>query len=196
MNKRLTKRVNDVVVYIGEEARYKNTGDTAGEISFNGIKDIMNQLCDYEDANEQVEQDEKKTGYERVRQGEVYFYQDSDGPVNDCTEEGIISYDDYEVANYYSDITVAENNARADKLMRQLRRFAIEHRFEDIRWHDDLQWKHYIVWDCGVDLSIYHCTRTREPGVVYFDSVESAADAIDIFRDELIWYFTEYKDSL
>ena len=33
-------------------------------------------------------------------------------------------------------------------------------------------------------------------GTILFDSEETAQAAIDEFHDELIWYFTEYKDSL
>ena len=29
---------------------------------------------------------------------------------------------------------------------------------------------------------------------VYFDSLENAQKAIDAFKDELMWYFTEYRD--
>ena len=38
--------------------------------------------------------------------------------------------------------------------------------------------------------------RTRDFGVIYFDLGETANAAIDEFRDELIWYFTEYKEGL
>lgn len=31
---------------------------------------------------------------------------------------------------------------------------------------------------------------------LYFNSYETAERAIEEFKDELIWYFTEYKDSL
>ena len=33
-------------------------------------------------------------------------------------------------------------------------------------------------------------------GAIHFDSEETANAAMDKFHDELIWYFTEYKDSL
>ena len=37
---------------------------------------------------------------------------------------------------------------------------------------------------------------TKYFGGIYFDTAEAANLAISTFRDELIWYFTEYKDSL
>ena len=33
-------------------------------------------------------------------------------------------------------------------------------------------------------------------GGIYFDTESAVSLAIETFHDELIWYFTEYKDSL
>ena len=139
----------------------------------------------------------KKTGYERLDKYSNYYAVYDNSMIVGYSETGS-DMDDayYNDANYYSDNILAEDNARADKLMRQLRRFAVEHRVENMRWSDSMQFKHYIVYDCGMSLGVHHCTITREPGVVYFDSIEAATDAIQTFHDELIWYFTEYKDSL
>ena len=139
---------------------------------------------------------QKKTGYERV---------DIDG--NFFSEYGgqavrIKSCDDshkslYTSANYYSDETVAQNNARADKLMRQLRRFAVEHRKNELGWSDTSQRKYYIYYDyMRNELIIDHFLYCRNFCDVYFDTQELAEIALDGFKEELIWYFTEYKGSL
>ena len=103
----------------------------------------------------------------------------------------------YEGANYYSDRTVAENNARADKLYRQLRRFAVEHRKKEIDWDNENMYKFFFYYIHKEDkfevLTSYLC---QDYGNIYFDSEEAARLAIETFKDELIWYFTEYKDSL
>ena len=142
--------------------------------------------------------EEKKTGYERVPESDVYFYAHPSGCV-ETTCEACYDIDDecYESANYYSDKTVAENNTRADKLMRQLRRFSVEHRERGVNLNDTNTEKYYIYYDYvsnkfGVAFTFY----ARVFGVMYFDSEETAQAAMDEFRDELIWYFTEYKDSL
>ena len=142
--------------------------------------------------------EEKKTGYERVPESDVYFYAHPSGCV-ETTCEACYDIDDecYESANYYSDKTVAENNTRADKLMRQLRRFSVEHRERGVNLNDTNTEKYYIYYDYvsnkfGVAFTFY----ARVFGVMYFDSEETAQAAIDEFHDELIWYFTEYKDSL
>ena len=142
--------------------------------------------------------EEKKTGYERVPESDVYFYTYPSGCV-ETTCETCYDIDDecYESANYYSDKTVAENNTRADKLMRQLRRFAVEHRECGVNLNDINTEKYYMYYDYDDnELGVSFVFRTRNFGAIYFDSKETAQAAIDEFRDELIWYFTEYKDSL
>ena len=142
--------------------------------------------------------EEKKTGYERVPKSDIYFYTYPSGCV-ETTCETCYDIDDecYESANYYSDKTVAENNARADKLMRQLRRFSVKHRECEVDFNSTETAKHYIYYDCIHDeLDITFTFFARVFGMVYFDSEETAQAAMDEFRDELIWYFTEYKDSL
>ena len=141
---------------------------------------------------------EKKTGYERVSESDIYYYAHSRGYVKtDCEDYYDIDNEYYESANYYSDKTIAENNARADKLMRQLRRFSVEHRECGVNFNSTETEKHYIYYDCVRDeLRTTYTFYAGVFGVIYFDSEETANAAIDEFRDELIWYFTEYKDSL
>ena len=142
--------------------------------------------------------EEKKTGYERVPESDVYFYTYPSGCV-ETTCETCYDIDDeyYESANYYSDKTVAENNARAYKLMRQLRRFSVEHRECEVNFNSTETAKHYIYYDCIHDeLKTVFTFYAKTFGTILFDSEETANAAIDEFHDELIWYFTEYKDSL
>lgn len=142
---------------------------------------------------------QKKTGYERVCKGSEYHFVDADDTINGYDEDLHNDVDDvyYENANYYSDRTVAENNARADKLMRQLRRFAVEHIENNIDWKNVEQCKYYIVYDYNTNTLFHNYNQSyRGYGAIYFDSNKTAELAIKIFHDELIWYFTEYKDSL
>ena len=143
-------------------------------------------------------EEEKKTGYERVPEYDGFYYESSEATVEDGLEEHTKLDDEYyESANYYSDKTVAENNTRADKLMRQLRRFAVEHRERGVNLNDINTEKYYICYDYeGNELGTTFTFVARVFGIIYFDSEETANAAIDEFHDELIWYFTEYKDSL
>ena len=142
--------------------------------------------------------EEKKTGYERVPENHDFYYECAVGGVESGFDEHCCVDDDcYDVANYYSSETVAENNARADKLMRQLRRFSVEHREDEVNLNNANTQKHCIYYDYENDKlggGLALCSKFF--GTIYFDSKKIAQAAIDEFRDELIWYFTEYKDSL
>lgn len=142
--------------------------------------------------------EEKKTGYERVSKSSDYFYvsynDKVDATVEDCYD---VDNECYESANYYSDKTVAENNTRADNLMRQLRRFSVEHRKYKTNFNSINAKRFYIIYQCEInEIKPYHTSYAIYFGAIYFDSEEIANAAIDEFHDELIWYFTEYKDSL
>lgn len=143
---------------------------------------------------------EKKTGYERANECGTYFYSTSDGAVDDYSEiEGdSVAQSDYDAANYYSDLTVAKNNTRADNLMRKLRRFAVEHRKRELVWKPfSNKENYYIAYDYGENRLVVHVTGWAKGAfAIYFDSEKTTNLAIETFRDELIWYFEEYKDSL
>ena len=129
-----------------------------------------------------------ETGYERVAESDIYFYANTKGDVETACEDCYDIDDEYyESANYYSDKTVAENNARADKLMRQLRRFAVEHREPGINFNNATTEKYYIICDYENDeLRATYTSYAKVFGAIYFDSREVANAAIDKFHDELI----------
>ena len=139
-----------------------------------------------------------ETGYERVPESDIYFYANTKGDVETACEDCYDVDDEYYAsAYYYSSKTVAENNARADKLMRQLRRFSVEHRERGVNLNDTNTKKYCIYYDYGnntLGAAFTLCAKTF--GTIRFDSEETAQAAIDKFRNELIWYFTEYRDSL
>lgn len=139
----------------------------------------------------------KKTGYERVEEGELHYYDDGTRVEGDTDRHEVCDDQFYEVANYYSDITVAENNARADKLMRQLRRLSVEHRDDVVYWCKGAVEKWSVIYDYTNNrLMPDNHWEWREAFAIYFETKEVANLAIETFHDELIWYFTEYKDSL
>lgn len=140
---------------------------------------------------------EKKTGYEKVGKGHTYSYVNTYGEIKTLEHQDFDDDKRYDDANYYSDRTIAENNARADKLMRQLRRFEVKHREGSILWNDVSQDKFAISFNY-VDGEVYvsNAISSKVAFGIYFNDEEMAELAIEICHDELIWYFTEYKDSL
>lgn len=137
-----------------------------------------------------------RTGYERIELNGKYFvsWTEEIGTLN----ENNLGMDDmyYNAANYYSDETLAENIARAETLIRQLRRFAVEENAKAgvvLDWEDKTQGKFNLSFVCGrfqVDCMRY----AKNFGQIYFATAEIAKKAIETFKNELMWYFTEYKD--
>ena len=73
-------------------------------------------------------EDKHRTGYERAEFEESYYLTNAQGETLRFVESGSSYENDvYEAVNYHSDKTIAQNNARADALMRNLRRFSAEH---------------------------------------------------------------------
>ena len=150
--------------------------------------------------------DKKRTGYERVKNCDTY-YSSNNGDLSECdgniyTEDDINDYVDnsrYDNADYYNDKILAKNITRADTLMRRLRRFAVENggSFSRDEW-EDIDIEKYSIWydydenriDIGGTNGVFDLFQ------VYFRSREITQKAIDTFKEELMWYFTEYEDML
>ena len=158
--------------------------------AFQVDKDFYDSLFIAKDLNQEVKNIGRITGYERA---DCFFYDNTIHVMHDIDVENDSSTQFYDAANYYSSRVVAENNARADKLMRQLRRFAVEH-----RGLDEQQKGH--VYGLSFDMNGCVCVEQQVLGYsfgqIYFDSVVAAELAINKFKNELTWYFSEYVKNL
>ena len=156
---------------------------------------------------ELINQNEKRTGYERVIHGDTYYSSDNGGLINDGASVNVDDYigdymdnAKYDNADYYNDKALAGNITRADTLMRKLRRFAVENggSFTKEEWENDDISKYEIFYNYDIERldineMIDNCKYTFE---IYFRSHEIAWKAIDTFKEDLLWYFTEYDDML
>ena len=144
-------------------------------------------------------EERSRTGYERVEKSETYYVINTEDDsminiteFNDQTDERC-----YNTGNYYSDKTIAENNARADRLFRQLRQWQAQNdkaiSVED--WNNESKKKWFIIYSSEEMYAEYYYIM-RLPNTIYFTTKEKAEEAIEVFKDELIWYFTEYVQRL
>ena len=142
-------------------------------------------------------EERSRTGYERVEKGSTYFYNySSDDTDNDIDKKDMVDQEYYNNANYYSDKMIAENNARADRLLRQLRQWqALNDRA--INWKNKNIRKYTIRYDYAMNMFNVipnFCERCLND--VYFTTRETAQRAINVFKVELEWYFTQYQQRL
>ena len=141
--------------------------------------------------------EEQPTGYERVKKGDVYYFNITRSETVaevECNRR--IDEGRYDTGNYYSDKTIAENNARADRLLCQLRQWqalndrAINWKNKDIR-------KYTIRYDYAMNMfNVIPNVCERCLNDVYFTTRETAQRAINVFKAELEWYFTQYQQRL
>ena len=144
-------------------------------------------------------EEKPKTGYESLGTGETYYLVDVDDEITTMKYNSRLDRDCYDVGNYYSDKVIAENNARADRLLRQLRQWqaANDKPITKKDWEDYSVTKYFIIYD--YDSNVISPSRVwwmRGTNNIYFKSREKAEEAIEVFKDELIWYFTEYVQRL
>lgn len=151
--------------------------------------------------------EKKKTGYERVGKGHIYYRLSGTmgiGNYADTHEKSDPSHEFYNVGNYFSDFELAANVARATKLIWRLQRFAAENGGipSQNEWlTTDVSIprkpKYYIEFN-AVSQNLYaaSCNRVRVPGVVYFSNENACEAAIQAFRNDLLWYFTTYEPML
>lgn len=147
-----------------------------------------------------VIKERSRTGYERVDEDESYFVDDT---INDGHEVlgggALVNNLYYNNGNYYNDETIVENNGRADKLFRCLRQWQAQNDKAITKkdWEDYNVIKYNIDYDYLTNRLLASWTgRYRKLNVVYFTSEEKAKEAIKVFEDELLWYFTEYVQRL
>lgn len=138
------------------------------------------------------------TGYERMEDGNFYWTWDSTAhevievPEVGDSEAGTASLEDYKDGQYYADMELAMANARADRLFRNIRRFAAL-KEGIVPFGSDSGWE--IVYDsaamCPVPRYVGDNAR-RSIGDIWFSSLRTCTECIVEFRDELVWYFKEY----
>ena len=138
-----------------------------------------------------------QTGWERAVLSNKYFTVEGRGFLNSFREENKI-YDDqsYDNVNYFTGSELAINIARAQTLQRKLWRRSAE-LCDKTEWLNKDNDEYCIYYDYSVHslaIGVYSCTRHF--GQVYFDTKEHAEQVLEEFKDELTWYFTEFKSRM
>ena len=150
----------------------------------------------------------RKTGYERVEIEKNYYTITSTKEIADMREYDAFNTNNekrYNMANYFNDENLAKNIARAEQLKYQLRRFAalnggitsVAEWFSYSSWEDGCNWKYSIQYNYENQKMQINCTLTNKCfGQIYFKEENACKKAVETFKEELIWYFTEFEEQL
>jgi hypothetical protein len=176
------------------KSRLKITGDELNistDISLEQLQKIVEAL----DVHLLPSED---TGWEKPqKEDESAYYTDMYGKIQKMEYSGRNKENIdllYENVNCYTSAILARNIQRGEKLVRELRRFAVEKRKNPIDFSSN----------GGYTIAYNHLEKTLEVGAtgswvavgdVVFDTEEAAREAICTYGEELIWYFTERKDT-
>ncbi len=162
-----------------------------GEVTALELKKIL-------DAEEKLK---KKTGYEAVKNKEIYYFLgiNLQPTAVDFLKTSFFDAQNYKIANHFNDENLVKNIARAEILKNQLRRFAALNGGipSPKDWQNQHCNKYYIYYDFDEN-KIYVCDTSvyKDFGQIYFKNKEACEKAIEIFKKELIWYFTEFEEML
>ena len=153
---------------------------------------------DYEGNVEPVTKDstpevtpQEQTGFERVAMKDFYFKLLTQTSII-REVDGNLDREYYKKANYINDNEMANNYTRAFQLFLQLSRWQAEH--DSV---PDLKSAFYIRYDYNEE-EFYALCNDEVKGVfeIPFSTSENAQLALDEFRPELEWLFTEFKPNL
>ena len=130
------------------------------------------------------------TGWERVNEGaETYFISVFQGVDSEFDWHDEIDTRCFDEANYFSTKEKAEEINFKQTLFRKLQRFSDENGGNEIDWSCPYSKKFFIAYKDG-KLFYDWMTETKYFGQVYFASREVVRNAIELFHDDLIKYFT------
>ena len=173
----------------GTEERNGVCEEVTIQLIVNG-KIIYADVDDTAMKNALEKKEEKPTGYE-VPKNRVDVAWSEKCPF----ENGLMMC---KIGCFYSDAHVAADNARADQLMTNLRKFAAEHGgcmspslavsgnvcCYSIRYNSN--------WSDPITYGIYNQGNSVYGGVLFYNESAVLA-AIERFHGELLWYFTKYN---
>ena len=159
-------------------------------------KEYMAQMSD-EQVKEIAQQERARTGYERVKLGEYFYTSAHEHGHSPQVEERYISTRNalFERGDYVNDEQLFYDRDRARVLHDRLEQWQALND-DPVDWGEGTA-KYIIIYDYknnSFDIDDWH--ESRFIGTVYFSDAEKAQEAIEVFRDELMWYFTEYRSRL
>ena len=136
------------------------------------------------------------TGWEEVDLHET-CYSILNNSVQECYNNGDeYLLNEHENGYVFTDEKLAADILRARNIQYGLEKLSVELSSPpDWEQRDEPKW--YIYYDYDVKkLSVNASYTTRRINEIYFSELEYAKQAIEKMGNELIWYFTEYKNRL
>lgn len=141
--------------------------------------------------NEEPKEVEIKTGWERLGLMQRYYMTNGESQPETYHSEDT---EHYENADYFASPTLAADIARAQEIWRKLMRWQVGND-KPVDWSDNGENKKWFIFYNYYTgkFSTNYVFSSRDAFNVYFSTIEKARQAIKIFKDDLLWLFTEFK---
>lgn len=147
-----------------------------------------------EEINKLIAKKKKKTGYEKADYNKVYYTIAEDDKVHSDVDTCLrLDRTRFDNMNYFSDKTLAENMARAQKLWKSINRRSVE-LCEPVDVATGGKVWTILYFSEDREIKPNYLMNYRYFGNIWFDTEEHCQQVIDEFYDELMWYFTEFKN--
>ena len=152
-------------------------------------KDFNTQVADIK---KQIEKCDKKF-FKPVKIGEKYYSISTNGNIHMCKFlDDNVDKELIDFGNYFKTKEEAERKYFETRLHRQLELFALENNETEIDWNDSSE-KYMINYSKDKGIYIHMVYSLKGFGQVYFTSKEIAEKALEVFKGDLIRYFTSNK---
>ncbi|NLZ46199.1 MAG: hypothetical protein GX896_05855 [Clostridiales bacterium] len=125
-------------------------------------------------------------------------YIDNDGSIHKfsyCNSQK--AKDMFESGSGFTNEQLAKDHIRARKINRKLLEYIAEHNAKPLDWTVEAQDKFFIYYDYDTgELAVDFNLFCKDLNQLYFETEESARNAIEKFKDDLIWHITEFQPYL
>ena len=127
---------------------------------------------------------------------ETYYYSYSDGHIEEATWDNLnIDKNRYAIGNCFKTKEDAEFALEKQKVITELKRFALEHNKEDIDWNDSKQRKYFLFYQHEKNIIFIDYYYFYQSCSIHFTSEEIAQAAIkEIGEERLKKYYFEVKE--
>lgn len=132
----------------------------------------------------------------KPEKGEKYYYSYSDGFIKESTWDNVnVDKNRYAIGNCFKTKEEAEFALERQKVITELKRFALEHNEEDIDWNDSNQIKYFLSYQHDKNIIFIDSYYFIQICDIYFTSEEIAQAAIkEIGEERLRKYYFEVKE--
>lgn len=145
---------------------------------------------------EELVKEQKKTGWEKLERSRKYWYVTTSAGIDRHVEVGdVIDGWQYDCGNYFASKELAEHIARYQSLDLRIRR-RIAEICEPVDWSDGNSCKYCIYYDHSYKHLYISSWHGNQFSGWHCDTNAHAEQIINEFREELIWFFTEFKDRM